>query len=106
MILFVQEGTGSLNFGLVILLELGIFLLFILGTWLLTPTNLFFVFVYFLGLTIYRSALIWVLGNLQEIVVEFFSIKMLVVQLVVYLSMWALVFSVYKKLFGHEPVQQ
>lgn len=106
MILFVQEGTGSLNFGLVILLELGIFLLFILGTWLLTPTNLFFVFVYFLGLTIYRSALIWVLGNLQEIVVEFFSIKMLVVQLVVYLSMWALVFPVYKKLFGHEPVQQ
>ena len=106
VILFVQEGTGSLNFGLIILLELGIFLLFILGTWLLTPTNLFFVFVYFLGLTIYRSALIWVLGNLQEIVVEFFSIKMLVVQLVVYLSMWALVFSVYKKLFGHEPVQQ
>lgn len=105
VVLFVQEGVGSLNFGLIILLELGLFLLFVLGTWLLTPTNLFFVFGYFLGLTICRSILLYILGNLQEIVVEFFSMKMFVTQFVVYLGMWAVIFPAYKKLFGHEPVQ-
>jgi hypothetical protein len=104
VVLFVQEGVGSLNFGLIILLELGMFFLFIAGTWLLTPANLLFVFVYFFALTIYRFALIWVLSSLQELVVEVFSIRKLVVQLLVYLAMWLIVFPAYKKLYGHEPV--
>jgi len=80
------------------------FFLFIAGTWLLTPANLLFVFVYFFALTIYRFALIWVLSSLQELVVEVFSIRKLVVQLLVYLAMWLIVFPAYKKLYGHEPV--
>ncbi len=103
--MLIQEGTGGLAFGTVILSYLGLAAFFFCGGAFLKVNNVLFTAFLFLFLSIFNAWVIAALASLQDLVLAWgFSIERVVVQTGVYLGVWASTYIFFKKYLIHEPV--
>lgn len=105
--MLIQEGTGGLIFGAIILFYAGLVLFFYVGGRFFEVTNFFFTLFLFTFLSLYKSGVIMMMSSLQELEVLLpFSLRQILLQAAVYLLVWLLTFIFFRKLFIHEPVQR
>lgn len=73
LLALVQEGLGSLAFGVVILFYVGMFLFFLLSRWLLEPENPFFILLFSLCLSVWSWGVLKGAVVFQEVPAQIFA---------------------------------
>lgn len=92
-----QEGTGSLSFGSILLFDAGLAAMFMAGKWLLETGNLIFVMVLSAVLVIWREMVVMWLASLQDLVVFWTTFPLMALQFFAYVLTWALIYPLFFK---------
>ena len=92
-----QEGTGSLAFGAILLLDVGLFCFFFVGKWLLEPENPVFVIFLSALLVVWHELIVVNLASLQDLVVTWNPWSVHGAQFFAYVLTWAVVYPVFVK---------
>jgi hypothetical protein len=92
-----QEGTGSLSFGTILLFDAGLVAMFMAGKWFLETENLFFVMALSFFLVIWREMVLMWLASLQDLVVFWSSFPFMALQFLAYVLTWALIYPLFFK---------
>ena len=90
-----QEGTGALVFGAMLLFEVGLFCFFFWSKWLLEPENPLFVLLLSVFLVAWHEVIFVGLGSLQGLVVTWNPFPVLFLQLFAYVLTWAFVYPLF-----------
>jgi hypothetical protein len=92
-----QEGTGALSFGSILLFDAGLAAMFMAGKWLLETGNLIFVMVLSAVLVIWREMVVMWLASLQDLVVFWTTFPLMALQFFAYVLTWALIYPLFSK---------
>ncbi len=92
-----QEGTGALAFGSVLVFDVGLVVMFVMGKWLLEPENPLFVLVLSIFLVLWRELVVMSLASLQGLVVSWPPLPFMALQFAAYLITWALIYPLFSK---------
>jgi hypothetical protein len=92
-----QEGTGALSFGSILLFDAGLAAMFMAGKWLLETGNLIFVMVLSAVLVIWREMVVMWLASLQDLVVFWTTFPLMTLQFFAYVLTWALIYPLFFK---------
>ncbi len=94
----IQEGTGSLSFGAVLVFDAGLIGMFVMGKWLLEPENPLFVVALSMFLVLWREVVIMGLASLQDLIVSWSSLSFMALQCLVYILTWALISPLFSRM--------
>ncbi len=92
-----QEGTGTLAFGAILLFDVGLFCLFFAGKWLLEPENPLFVIVVSALLVVWHEVVVVGLASLQDFMLPWSPFSVHAVQFAAYVLTWAFVYPLFSK---------
>ncbi len=96
--MLIQEGTGTLAFGTMILFYLGFAVFYFTGGMFFEVSNYLFTFLLFLFLSAYRAVLVSVMATLQDMkVTEHYSPEGILIQALILFSVWMITFNLFKK---------
>lgn len=103
--MLIQEGTGGLAFGSMILFYLGLIAFFYFGGIFLEVSNILFTMLLFFYLTVFQALIISVMAFLQGLVLSGqYSLKGFLIQAGIYFIVWFVTYNLFKKHYIHEPV--
>ena len=104
--MFIQEGTGGLAFGTMILFYLGFVIFFSIGGIFLEVGNILFTMLLFLFLTIFQALVVSVMASLQGLVLSGqYSIKGFLIQAGMYFLVWFITYNLFRKYYINEPAK-
>ncbi len=105
--MLIQEGTGTLAFGAVMLYYAGLVLAFYFGAAFFEVRNLLFSAVFFMVLAAIKIGLIGIMISLQGVApAEQASFEAFFFQFGVYFGLWLTTYSLCKNFLKHEPVKK
>lgn len=97
-----QEGTGSLNFGMGVLWFGGLVILFYISSRHFMAENIFFIAFLSLTMSLYQGFLLWFMAALQDISLDYINIvQKSVFQVLLIPIVWGLAWLVRPKVFRH-----
>lgn len=103
--MLIQEGTGGLAFGTMILFYLSLLAFFYLGGFFLEVRNIFFTMFLLLFMALFKIWIVSAMASLQDFVLSGqYSFEDFLVQAGVYFLVWMIIFNLYRKYFTNEPV--
>jgi hypothetical protein len=101
---FIQEGIGNFEFGVIILFYTGMYLAFFLSRWLLEPGNFLFIFLFSLILAIWNWIIVLGAVSFQELHVLLPSPwKQIPLQWLAYVVHWSISLALFRRSvkYGH-----
>jgi hypothetical protein len=103
--MLIQEGTGGLAFGSMILFYLGLGGFFYIGRFFLEVNNVLFTILVFLFLSFFQMMTVSIMASLQGLRLSgFFTFEDFMTQAGIYFLVWLVTYNLFKKHFVHEPV--
>lgn len=103
--MLIQEGTGGLAFGSMILFYIGLGTFFYIGRFFLEVNNILFTILIFLFLSFFQMMTVSIMASLQGLRLSgFFTIEGFLTQAGIYFLVWLVTYNLFKKYFVHEPV--
>ncbi len=103
--MLIQEGTGGLAFGAMILFYLGLSVFFYIGGVFFEVSNVLFTMLLFLFLAGSRIWIVSFMASLQGLELSgHYNVEDFLIQSGIYFLVWLLTYYFFKKFFIHEPV--
>ncbi len=103
--MLIQEGTGGLAFGSMILFYLGLAVFFYIGRFFLEVNNIIFTMLLFLFLTFFQVMTVSIMASLQGLELSgLFTVEGFLTQAGTYILVWLITYNLFKKYFVDEPV--
>ncbi len=101
--MLIQEGSGGLAFGTMILFYLGFMVFFYIGGFFLEVRNVFFTMFLFLFMALFKILIVLAMASLQDFVLSGqYGFEDFLVQAVVYFLVWMIIYNLFRKYFINE----
>jgi len=103
--LLLQEGTGNLAFGTIILYYAGLAMLYSLASIFFESRNVLFMALLFLFLAVYKKGLVMVMAGMQDLGQSVhMNAESVLIQFAVHFILWMLIYNFFNKYIMHEFV--